>query len=79
MDIPKKFYKVGAAGYPVVVRNVGELKAALAELPDTLPVEHGFSHDGADVVVYNCHPARRMSHDFGPPHLELRERETDDY
>ena len=72
MNIPRKFYNVNEPGYPVVVTNVGELKEVLAELPDNLSVQLGFSNNGVEVIVYN------MSPKFGPPHLELRERETED-
>lgn len=60
MDIPKKFC---TDGNPVIVRTVGQLKAALSELPDNLPVKCEFA-EAAQVVVYN------VGHD---PHMELEE------
>lgn len=55
--IPEKFYK-GPNKRPSP-RNVGELKALLAELPDTLPVKFG-PLSRADVVVYNVSTADRF-------------------
>lgn len=54
--IPKKFY---TAGKCPVVKNAGELKVILAELPDELPIEASFGRS-VQVVVYNykyddCH------------------------
>lgn len=63
-NIPKKFC---TDGNPVIVRTVGELKAALAELPEDLPVHSSFAKK-AHVVVYNV--------DRGP-YLELEEPEED--
>lgn len=60
MIIPKKFC---TEGNPVIVRTVGELKAALNELPDDLPVHSSFAK-AAHVVVYN------VGHG---PHMELEE------
>lgn len=60
--IPERFYK--AALPKPVVYTVGELKAALAELPDDLPCECGFNHS-MELVVYN--------HGTDTEHLEIRE------
>lgn len=42
MEIPKKFYKHGSAGYPVVCKTTGDLKKALKKLPDDLSVDEDF-------------------------------------
>jgi hypothetical protein len=50
MRIPRKYYD--AELQQPLVRTVGELKAALAELPDDLAVRQGFGA-AAELVVYN--------------------------
>jgi hypothetical protein len=64
-EIPKKFC---TTGNQVIVHNVAELKAALAELPDDLPVHSSFSQC-ACVVVYNVGAS---------PHLELEEPQEEE-
>ena len=48
MKIPTKFYK---GDNQPTAQNVGELKAALAELPDDLPVKSGYGK--ACLIVFN--------------------------
>lgn len=70
-DIPQKFYKDKSAGCPVVVSNVGQLKKALEELPDDLPLNQGYTEEGGAIItVYN------MTKGFAEsPHLEFCESE----
>ena len=75
MAIPEKFYKVDDPRYPVIVFTVGDLKEALKELPDDLPVNQEYSDDGGAIVtVFN------MSKDgsYENAHLEFHEFEEDD-
>lgn len=65
MNIPEKYYR----GEHPVIATVGELKACLAELPDDLPIEGGFSRK-VEVVVYN--------HGDFDVHLELSEHYEED-
>jgi len=70
MEIPQKFYKTTADGYPVVVHTVGELIEALKELPEDLKINQEYSDlGGAEVVIYNFNEDDR--------HLCLRENEQD--
>jgi len=66
MSIPRKYYKRDK--HPTA-RTVGELKAALAELPDDLRVEAGFG-EAMELVVYN--------HGTDDEHLEIREHDEDE-
>ena len=61
MKIPKKYYK--GDNHPIA-RTVGELKAALSELPNELRVEAGFG-EAMQLVVYN--------HGSDDEHLEIIE------
>ena len=71
MEIPQKFYKTTADGYPVVVHTVGELIEALKELPENLEINQEYSDlGGAEVVIYNFHEDNR--------HLCLRENEQEE-
>ena len=66
MSIPTKYYK--GDKHPTAC-TVGELKAALAELPDDLRVEAGFG-EAMELVVYN--------HGTDDEHLEIREHDDDE-
>lgn len=66
MSIPTKYHK--GDKHPTA-RTVGELKAALAELPDDLRVEAGFG-EAMELVVYN--------HGSDYEHLEIREHDEDE-
>lgn len=69
-NVPKKFYKDGVDGSPVIAYTVGDLIKALSELPKDLNVHQGYSnYGGAVLVVYNIH------HDA---HLSFEENEYDD-
>lgn len=63
--IPAKFCQ---GPFPVA-RNVGELKAILAELPDTLAVEGSFE-PAVSLVVYN--------HGEPDMHLQIQDLMEDD-
>jgi len=64
MNIPPKFYK--GRNHPTA-RTVGELKAALAELPDDLRVDIGGFGAAMELVVYN--------HGTDSEHLGVREHD----
>lgn len=52
-------------------RNVGMLKAMLAELPDDLPIRSGFGVAGVCVVAFN------VIEDFLDPHLQFEDGDYD--
>ncbi len=64
-NIPKKFC---TEGQDVIVRTVKDLKDALSELPDELPVHSSFAQC-AKVTVYN------VGHG---PHMELEDFESEE-
>lgn len=51
-EIPRKFCNAGDSEHPVVVSTVGELKAALEEIPDDTVV--GNPGEGRAVIVFNA-------------------------
>lgn len=66
MNIPEKFYKANIP-HPTA-QTVGQLKAILSELPDSLPVRGPFD-DAVKLIVFNIRDE--------DVHLQIQETDED--